>query len=168
VQALETSIIRWLPDANREMHGQRAFARHAAEKPSSDNLPQIETAPADAMLIVTSFGEYLPERASAGPGRAVVGPAPQVYSVRYSLPGAPKQGPDVGPHVDVNVQEWPNSDWARWELAEQNYSPTMNNATEETIKFGNRIVSTRGSGNSSYKWGPSSSCAWSSSNRLVM
>jgi hypothetical protein len=66
------------------------------------------------------------------------------------------------------VAKWPNADWARWELAEQNYSPALNDALEQSIKLGNRIVSMRGRGNSSYAWGPSNSYAWSSSNRLVM
>jgi hypothetical protein len=160
--------IRWLPDEYREMRWHRAYAKHVAEKPSSDNLQQIALASADAMLVVTPIGEYWPERASGRTGPSVSGPAMLNYAVRYSLPGAPKGGPNVGPHVDVQVEEWPNADWATWELAEQNYSPTLNHAAEQSIKFGNRIVCRWGQASNSYKWGPSSSCAWSSGNRLVM
>jgi hypothetical protein len=160
--------IRWLPDEYREMRGHRAYAKHVAEKPSSDNLSQIALASADVMLIVTPIGNYLPEGASCGTSHSVSGPAWQGYTVRYSLPGAPKQGPNVGPHVDVHVGEWPNADWAKWELAERNYSPTMNNAVEQSIRFGNRIVCARGQASNSNKLRYSRSCAWSSGNRLVI
>jgi hypothetical protein len=166
--ALGWYVIRWLPDEYREMRGHRAYAKHVAEKPSSDNLSQIAIASADVMLIVTPIGNYLPEEPSGGTGRSVSGPAWQGYTVRYSLPGAPKRGPNVGPHVDVLVGEWPNADWAKWELAEQNYSPTMNNAVEQSIRFGNRIVCARGQASNSNKLSHSRSCAWSSGNRLVI
>jgi hypothetical protein len=152
-------VIAELPTDYQNMRWQRAFAKHVAETPSSDNLPQIQPAPADETLILTPFGEYLPEQASAGQGHFVPmsGPQPQIYSVRYSRAGAPNGGPNVGPHVDVHVQEWPTADWARWELEQQNYSTTMNGANQ-SVNFGNRIVCTPGS----------KSCAWSSSNRLVI
>ena len=161
-------VIRWLPDEYREMRGRRAYAKHVAGTPSSDNPSQMALASADVMLILTPIGNYLPEAAGAGTGHAVSGPAWQGYTVRYSLPGALKQGPNVGPHVDVHIGEWPNADWARWELAEQNYSPTMNNGVEQSIRFGNRIVCARGQASKSNKLDHSSSCAWSSDNRLVI
>jgi hypothetical protein len=162
--------IRWVPDEYRGIRGQRAFAKHAAEKPSSDNLPQIETVPADAMLILTPFGEYLPERASAGTGHFVPmsGPQPQIYSVRYSLVGAPEGGPNVGPHVDVHVQEWPNADWAKWELADNWFSPSLDSGMEESIKFGNRIVGVRMNNRTRQTWGSGGRFGWYSNNHIIV
>lgn len=162
--------IRGVPDEYREMRGHRAYAKHIAETPSLENLPQIEPAPADETLILTPFGEYLPERASAGTGHFVPmsGPQPQIYSVRYSLVGAPEGGPNVSPHVDVHVQVWPNADWAKWELAENWFSPSLDSGMEESIKFGNRIVGVRMNNRTRQTWGSGGRFGWYSNNHIIV
>jgi hypothetical protein len=169
--ALAWFVSRWLPTEYRDMQERRALAKHSAEKPSSENLPQIELAPAETMLILTPIDDYLPDQVSAGAGHfaPMSSPQPQIYSVRYGRSGAPKAGVGVGPHVDVHVQEWPEADWARWELAEQNFSPSLSHGIEESLRFGNRILINAALQGAHNVWGlPSSSYAWASKNQLVM
>jgi NADH:ubiquinone oxidoreductase subunit 6 (subunit J) len=164
--ALAWFLRRWLPDEFRESRWQRAYARHVAEKPSDDNLPQIALAPTDTMLILTPFGEYLPRHPGAGTGHYVPisGPQPQVYSVRYSPAGAPDEGPNIGPHADIRVEEWPNAAWAKWELENGNYA-SFYAYVEQSFQFGNRIRCTHAPND---RWGPNQSCAWTSENKIVV
>jgi hypothetical protein len=142
-----------LSDEYRDVQWQRAFARLEAEKPSAENLPQVAAASPDEMLIVTPIGAYVPVRPGGGQGHVVPmsDPQPQGYNVRYSLPGAPEGGANVGPHVDVHIQEWPNAAWAKWELDQQNFSPSLNHA-EYTTKFGNRILLKPEGKETAYAW----------------
>lgn len=135
----------------REMLWQRAYARHEAEKPSFASLPPIEVAPAETMLILGPIGEYLPGHPSTGQGHTIKMPAPQVYVVRYSLPGTPGSGANVGPHVDVQVKQWPNAAWARWALEEENFSPGLNQV-EQIVRFGNRILLKRAGAETLFAW----------------
>jgi hypothetical protein len=162
--------IRWAPDEYRDMRWHRTYAKHVAETPSFENLPQIETAPADAMLILTPFGDYLPDEGHAGTARYTTSVPVQygAYTVRYSLAGAPKGGPYVGPHIDVQVQEWPNADWARWILAENGFSPGLQSGMEQTIHFGNRIVGVQMTEKARQVWGSGGRFGWRSNNHTVV
>lgn len=164
--ALAWFLRRWLPDEYRESRWQRGYARHVAEKPSVDNLPQIALAPSDAMLILTAFGEYVPRHPNAGPGHYVPisGPQPQVYSVRYSPAEAPDGGPNVGPHADIHIEEWPNVAWAKWELENGNFS-RLNGGVEQSFQFGNRTLYKHAPND---RWGPNQSYAWISENRIIV
>jgi len=164
--AIVSYTVRWLPIEYRDLQGNRAFAKHFATRPSAESLPQIAIAPADTILIVAPFDRYEPDRPHAGTGHWSSGPKPQVYSVRYRLPGAPDSGPDVGPHVDVQIQDWPNPDWANWELAEQGFS-TAHKGIEESNRFGNRILQTQGDPKAPNRWGTSARYGWSSGNRVI-
>lgn len=162
--------IRWAPDEYRQMRYHRAYAKHVAETPSRANLPPIEIAPADAMLILTPIGDYLPDEGHAGTRRnsAAVPVQEGSYTVRYSLAGAPKEGPNVGPHVDIQVQEWPNADWALWILAENGFSPPLQSGMEESIHFGNRIVGVQMTQRARQVWGSGGRFGWCSNNHIVV
>jgi hypothetical protein len=113
------------------------------------------------MLILAPIGKYSPEQA-----RAAHSTSGQDYSVRYSLSGRPSAGPSsVGPHVDVEVQDWP-SGWAKSELPSQGQGFSKNahqNAygasVEERTKFGNRIL---------FKRDAEAHYAWMSNDRIVL
>jgi hypothetical protein len=164
--ALVWYVRRWLPDEFRDSRWQRAYAKHVADTPSAENLPQIELQSADAMLILAPFGEYLPRRPGAGMGHnvAVSGPQFQGYNVRYSPAGAPDGGPKIGPHVDVHIEEWPNAAWAKWELSNGNLAPELNMGIEQPVKFGNRVIYQHAP---SDRWGPNQTYAWVSQNKIV-
>jgi len=162
--------IRWVPDEYRDMRWHRTYAKHVAETPSFENLPPIETSPAEAMLILTPFADYLPDEVHAGAGQYTAAVPVQYgsYTIRYSLAGAPKAGPNVGAHVDVQVQEWPNADWAAWILAENGFSPSLQSGMEESIHFGNRIVGVQITQRARQFWGSGGRFGWRSNNHIVV
>jgi len=105
-----------------------------AEMPSQAGLREVEAVDPSQMLILETISGYVPGRASVGKGYEALGPnahAPlaEVYSIRYALPNAPSGGPNVGPHIDLEVREYANAAWAKWLLTEQGYT------AEETDKI---------------------------------
>lgn len=169
--ALGWYLIRIIPSDLQSMRGHRASAAHAAEKPSMQNLPEVTAKSANTMLVLSAFGDYRPETPHAGI-RAWSYSAPfpvGSYTVRYSHPGAPTSGQNVGPHVDINVQEWPNADWAKWELAENFFSPSLDSGMEETTQFGNRIIGLRKTDeNTKRVWGEGGRFGWYSGPYIVI
>ena len=163
--ALGWFLRSWAPNEFRGSGWHRAYARHVTERPSAENLPQVPLESNEAMLILTPFGQYLPRHASAGPGhyQPISGPQPLVYSVRYGSAGAPDGGPDVGPHADIRVEEWPNAAWAKWQLEDGNFSALVV-GVEQSLQFGNRIRCKYARDD---RWGPNQSCAWTSANKIV-
>jgi len=153
-------VILSFPENYQEMLWHRAHREELAAGPIS-HVPKIDTTPADAMLILTPIGKYLPE-----PARAVHSTIGQLYSVRYSLPSTPGVDPSsVGPHVDVVVQDWP-SGWAKSELENQGqgfskiaHKNAYGASVEERTKFGNRVL---------FKRSPEAYYAWMSNDRIVL
>ncbi len=133
-----------IPRYVQNVRWHRAFDEHEAEMPSQAGLREVEPVDPDQMLILETIDGYVPGRASVGKGYEALGPnahAPlaEVYSIRYALPNAPTSGPNVGPHLDLEVREYANAAWAKWLLAEQGYT------AEETdnIIVSNSIVLVR-------------------------
>jgi hypothetical protein len=162
---------REIPDHYQSVRWHRAYWKHVAETPSLENLQKVGAVPADQMLILNQIGEYVPGRANVGESNPALNaktgaprvPRAQCYVIRYGLPGAPDGGPGVGPHVDVQVQEYPNEAWAKFELGEQGFATNLADI-EKPTKFGNRILAQTkfvGRGGDAFYF-------WSSANRLVI
>jgi hypothetical protein len=171
VLALAYFARKEIPDHYQSVRWQRAYLKHVAEIPSLENLHKVAAVPADQMLILNQIGEYVPSRAKVGESNPALNaktgaptvPRAQCYVIRYALPGAPDGGPRVGPHVDVQVQEYPNEAWAMYELGEQGFATNLADI-EKLTKFGNRILAQTefvGRGGGAFYF-------WSSANRLVI
>jgi len=153
-------VILSLPNIYQEMLWHRAHHEEIAAGPIS-HIPKIDTTPADTMLILAPIGKYLPDQAHAAHSTSG-----QDYTVRYSLPrklGAVRTS--VGPHVDVEVQDWP-SGWAKSELENQGqgfskiaHKNAYGASVEERTKFGNRVL---------FKRNPEAYYAWMSNDRIVL
>jgi hypothetical protein len=171
VLALAYFARREFPNHYQNVRWQRAYLKHVAETPSLENLQKVEALPADQILILNPIGEYLPSRANVGESNPAFdpktgeprSPRAQCYAIRYALPGAPDGGPQIGPHVDVQVQEYPNEVWAKYELGEQGFATNLADI-EKPTKFGNRILAQTkfvGRGGNAFYF-------WSSTSRLVI
>ena len=158
--SLALFLIPSLPNEYQNMRWHRAHREELAAGPIS-HVPKIDTTPADAILLLTPIGKYLPEQA-----RAARSTIEQAYSVRYSLSGSPSTGPSsVEPHVDVEVQDWP-AGWAKFEVENQGqgfskiaHQNADGASVEERTEFGNRIL---------FKRDPEAHYAWKSNDRIVL
>lgn len=137
--------VRTFPDENQNVKWHRAYNQHVADTPSLDNLPDVQLLPPEQVLILSRFGDYVPGPTHAGKTdpAAIVNPlvakVPSAsYGVRYGLPGAPTSGANIGPHVDVRVQQYPNAAWAKWEITEQGFDVGLANPARP-VKFGYRL-----------------------------
>ena len=146
---------------------QVGIAKSLSEAPASVDLPPVETRPVNEVLIMDSIGDSRPFNSSSSPlakpasARAMLAgvneayiqcPAQLVtYFVSYSNPGSEYQ-------ANVTVTEYPNPDWAKYEVRN---TPMPNEAidhpesVQSLIKFGNRVDQV----------GPY--YFWSSGNRLI-
>ena len=111
-----------------------------------DNLGEVQQRPPNQVLILSQFGAYVAGRTYSGKTHPPMdaktltprAPTAQAYSVRYALPGAPTGGPNVGPHVDVQVLEYPNASWATHEVVDQGFGIDLGNPARP-VKFGYRL-----------------------------
>jgi hypothetical protein len=129
------------------------------EAPSSQNLPEIKLMPIDDVLLMRGVAGWLPYQSGLYPQTTTAlngqtsaqSPNRLTYYARYATQGTPYA-------VQVNVTQYPNSDWARYELRN---TPTLNYQFEHSdwlktlSKFGNNL----------YQAGPY--FYWSSSDKLV-
>jgi hypothetical protein len=162
---------REFPGHYQSARWDRAYHNHLAETPSMGNLPEVQSVAPEQMLILNQFGEYVPGRTYSGKTRPPMdvktlipkAPVAQSYSVRYALPGAPTSGGNVGPHVDVQVQEYPNAAWAGYEIVEQGFGIELANPARP-VKFGSRLYGQAKAGDN----GQNGFYIWASENRLVI
>lgn len=162
--------LRAFPDQYRTARWTRAYNQHGAATPSLDNLADVQPLPPDEVLILSQFGDYVPGRASSGKTHSSMDvktlkpntPAAQSYSVRYALPGAPLSGGNVGPHVDVQVLEYPNALWASHQVVDRGFGIDLGNPARPE-KFGYRLY---GQAKPAAK-GQDGFYIWASNNRIV-
>ena len=130
----------------------------------------MKPVPIDQMLILKPIGEYAPGHATADARGGYADPhtrkpqsvAYQLYAVTYTLPDSPGSGPQVGPFVMVNVQEYPNAAWAKYELRDQRFALDLDDM-QLPVRFGNRVLEQT---DHVYKLGDT--CySWVSQNRFV-
>jgi hypothetical protein len=149
----------------QQTRSQQARARHLAETPSTDNLPKVKVVQPDQMLIMDDFGPYVP--GSAGKIERIP-PAPrpwwpQAYGIRYAPPSARKSGPNVGPYIEVEVREYPNASWAKYDMVEEQLSRGLVDAAKP-LKFGCQLY-----GQANVEQGQKRGFYfWSSENKLVI
>lgn len=162
---------REFPDHYQSARWHRAYNNHLAETPSMENLPEVQSVAPEQVLILNQFGEYVPGRSYSGKTHPPMdvktfipkAPAAQSYSVRYGLPGAPASGVNIGPHVDVQVQEYPNAAWAEYEIVEQGFGIDLANPARP-VKFGSRLYGQAKAGDT----GQNGFYIWTSENRLII
>lgn len=138
--------VKDLPAQRASAQWHRAYNQHVADTPSLDNLAEVQTRSPDQVLILNRFGDYVPGRAYTGTTHPPLDtktltprfPVAQAYFVRYALPGAPDGGPNIGPRVDVQVQQYPSAPWAKWAIPEQGFNVVLANPARP-VKFGNRL-----------------------------
>lgn len=139
--------ITQLPQESRLIRSRQAYAKFAAETPTLDNLPEVEAAPAEQMLILKPIAQYEPGRAAMDRRGGYVDPETgklktvpyEMYVVTYTIPGLPHSGPQAGPFIYVMIQEYPNGAWATHELKDQNNLVYLDQMPL-TVRFGNRVV----------------------------
>lgn len=100
-----------------------AIAGSKQEAPAMVDLRQVEPLSLDQVLIMNSIGGWKPYLSNSGKraGRlasAEVTAAPSTvdYSVSYAAPPAPPSGGYHADHFEVEISQYPNADWARYEL----------------------------------------------------
>lgn len=137
--------VKDLPARRRDAEWRQAYKQHVADTPSLENLAEVQLLAPEQVLILSRFGDYVPGPTHAGktePATIVnplVAKVPSAsYGVRYGLPGAPTSGANIGPHVDVQVREYPNAAWAKWEITEQGFDVGLGNPARP-VKFGNLL-----------------------------
>ncbi len=142
-----------------------------SEKASPEDVARAQAQAAGGagqMLVVHQLGGYVPQRPHSG--TTVQPPVAKYYSVRYSLPGAPDLG-NTGPVVDVQVYEYPNAAWAKYEIFEQGGISDLANPARP-VKFGSRIyggATAAPNGQSgTFTKGQVGKYVWASENRLVI
>lgn len=173
---LATALIGFLafrnfPEQYKTARWKRAYNQHVADTPSMENLPEVQPLPVDQVLLLTQFGDYVPDRSNSLRTRAPMdaktltprAPAAQAYSVRYALPGAPVSGGNIGAHVDVQVLEYPTALWARHEVVDQGFGIDLGNPARP-VKFGYRLYGqARPAAN-----GEDGFYIWASDNRIII
>jgi hypothetical protein len=116
-----------------------------AEAPSMENLPELQPEPIENVLVMHEIAGWKPylsgsnlwPAVSTGGDWGSLAPCPQrlAYDVSYSTPANPY------PAI-VTVTQYPNSDWARYEVRN---TPTPNSLIEDRegikslSKFGNNL-----------------------------
>jgi MFS family permease len=161
---------RSFPDQYKNARWKRAYNKHVADTPAIDNLAEVQPVPPDQVLILSRFGDYVPGRTGSGKTHPPMdaktltprAPSAQAYSVRYALPGAPTSGPNVGPHADVQVLEYPNALWASHEVVDQGFGIDLGDPARP-VKFGYRLYGQARSATS----GQNGFYIWASNNRIV-
>lgn len=125
---------------------ERAYAQQVAERPSAENLPNIEPLPVEQMLVLRPISGHpvgnVVDRGTRRLPIATVGDVPKVtYWTNYKRSESASEG--EAPFADVSVNLYPNSDWAvyatkgipLWDLAAL-YPDDITTVT----KFGNKVI----------------------------
>jgi len=151
-------------ELTRETPWQQAYKRHLASTPSTDNLPKIKVVEPDQLMIVDDFGPYVPGRAGM---IKRIPPAPrawwpQAYGVRYALPGARESASNVDPHIDVEVRDYPNASWAKYDSVEEQLSRGLVDVSQP-VKLGYHLYGRA----TVYQGKLSGHYFWVSENKLV-
>lgn len=124
---------REFPEHVSSTRWHRAYNQHLAEKPSLTNLPDVPPMdPAEALLLIP-ISDLIPGRPIAGKQHVAADPKtgelysaePHLCGVTYALPGAPISGGNPGPHVDVEVSQYPSAAWAGTHSASGNLPATQ-------------------------------------------
>ena len=129
-------VYKFFPEEYEMARIRSVSARHAAEKPSLDNLPGVQALPPEQVLIVKQLGEYGPKYPEWHPFRSEQPhPRGQRYALEYHRPGEVYLG---DPYVRVELEEFPNAKWASWELRDKGNGIDWANP-ERPVKFGSRL-----------------------------
>lgn len=142
----------------------------ATEKASPEDVARAEAQAAEPgrMLVLQQLGGYVPQRPHSG--TTPQPPVAKYHNVRYALPGAPDMG-NTGPVVDVQVYEYPNTAWAKYEIFEQGGLTDLANPPRP-VKFGSRIYGGANAApdgqHGSFTTGQNGKYLWASENRLVV
>ena len=137
------------------------IAQSLAEAPSLLNLPELVPVQIDHVLLMNEIGGWTPSLASSEVNRAQLGgpnlaPCPPSISYRVSYGN---QSSADGVRATVTVTEYPNFEWAEYEVRN---TPMPNELIQDpdhdlkVIRFGSII----------YQEGPY--FFWSSGNRLIL
>lgn len=144
-------------DRYRVWHYQSQAQKAWEQAPSADNLPEVEQRPIEQVLILNEIDGYAESgakivripaqktyRGSAGKSgyESRTFAARVLYSVRYQKT---KNAIDLTaqPAVDVQVLEYPNSEWARYQLKDvpfQDAKFLYSGSIKTTTKFGNPVL----------------------------
>ena len=115
-------VVPEIPRQYQAVRSQRAYKKHLSERPSLQSATAVQPRPVEQVLILQSFGEYLPGKAAVSQSNTFVVPKTgkpmelraQWYTVRYQrqeeLVFPPKS------YVDVTVVEFPGPSWAKYEV----------------------------------------------------
>ncbi len=115
-------VVPDIPGEIQAARWQRSYTEHLSEKTSPESVPEAQPKPVEQVLILQSFGEYLPGKAAVSQSNTFVVPKTgkpmelraQWYTVRYQrqeeLVSPPKS------YVDVTVVEFPGPSWAKYEV----------------------------------------------------
>jgi hypothetical protein len=126
--------------------------RVADQAPLLENLPRVESVSVSQILIPQPVAGYVPtSTVFLGERPATYDPATEKptsprnreYAAHYA--GADATGGLASRYVDVNIQEFPDSDWAKWMLRKQTVPPF---ASEKIASFSSVVFANRPAANS--------------------
>ena len=166
---LALAVYKEFPAEYKEALLRTGDARRNAAKPSLHDLPEVQAMPPDQVLILRQFDDYLPDSPESGPWSSGTPHTPlaQRYAVRYVLPpNSAKRHVDfgTGPNVSVQVWEYPNVEWARYELVDIGLLAGIDpDNPERPVKFGTPLY---GASYPEESGGGANYC-WTSQNRVL-
>jgi hypothetical protein len=138
-------------DISREIKAARwaqEYTRHAAEKPSTQNLPKIALQQPEAVVIMAPIAGLRPATPyPSGIHYADGGPDPVGFRVIYALEKQSSSKHDLEPSAAVSIGEYPNAEWAKYR------SGDMLMGGSQINKFGSQILAqTRFAPNTGYSY----------------
>jgi hypothetical protein len=161
-------------DSYRAAYQQRQVAKSRRDAPSTQNLPEIKSQPIQQALILNEIAGYAEsgaevsrvpaQREYKGTDSGYLSSAAVVrmlYSVHYQKAGIAS---GVAQGVTVQVWEYPNAEWAKYQLRNTPFAAATALIPEKikTVKkFGNSVLENGEGINSQYIY-------WSSANRLIV
>lgn len=117
-------VVPDIPSEIQAARWQSAYKKHLSEKPPLQTATAVQPRPVNQILILRSFGEYLPGTGKVTLGNAFPDPdshkaselRPQWYTIRYQLQDESQFSPK--PYIDVAILEFPSAAWAKFEMEE--------------------------------------------------